>query len=286
MSTPTTEALEALYRACRACAADIAEFETITDPELLDDLHTALDRLATVDDPAPAEVGADGSLLTTAREIVAAWDWGFHHRQAWTPSPREVAAEQELERIKPHVVREYVKQADQLTAALARVSELQNICIEQGREIEQTLGQALGFPWYKDDQVNFPGATEAEGVCVGEHVAETLAALAAQELAQVKAERDRLSHGLKAAIEHWTKKREVNQRDGDRRASIVYGAVVERALEVLNGEDAEEPASITTGAGMHVISLEHDEESSQRGMCEAAERVARSVVKGAGGDAD
>lgn len=34
----------------------------------------------------------------------------------------------------------------------------------------------------------------------------------------------------------------------------------------------------STGSGMHVISLEHDEESSQRGMREAAERVARSVL--------
>ncbi len=38
-------------------------------------------------------------------------------------------------------------------------------------EIEQTAGKALGYPWYKDDQKNFPDATEVDGVCAGEHVA-------------------------------------------------------------------------------------------------------------------
>jgi hypothetical protein len=46
-------------------------------------------------------------------------------------------------------------------------------------EIGNLAGDALGMPWYKDDQVNFPGATEADGVCIGEHttvtVVETLA---------------------------------------------------------------------------------------------------------------
>lgn len=52
-------------------------------------------------------------------------------------------------------------------------------------DITQLLGKALGYPWYKDDQKNFPGATEADGVCVGEHVAVTLAAEIAE--AHVKA---------------------------------------------------------------------------------------------------
>ncbi|GGM39717.1 hypothetical protein GCM10008956_15210 [Deinococcus arenae] len=53
------------------------------------------------------------TLLDAAREIVSAWDWAFHHRISWTPSPREVAAEAELGRIQRHVVREYVKLADE-----------------------------------------------------------------------------------------------------------------------------------------------------------------------------
>jgi len=57
----------------------------------------------------------------------------------------------------------------------------------QNDDICQTLGKALGFPWYKDDQVNFPGATEVNGVCVGDHVAESLAEVAAKEIERLRA---------------------------------------------------------------------------------------------------
>jgi hypothetical protein len=50
------------------------------------------------------------------------------------------------------------------------------------QEIEQILGKALGFPWFKDDQKNFPNTTEADGVCVGEHTAWTLAKIAADKI--------------------------------------------------------------------------------------------------------
>jgi hypothetical protein len=57
-------------------------------------------------------------------------------------------------------------------------------------EAEQEAGKALGYPWYKDDQKNFPGATEENGVCIGEHVVDTivakLAAVAVQEVAKHK----------------------------------------------------------------------------------------------------
>lgn len=43
-------------------------------------------------------------------------------------------------------------------------------------ECEQIAGKALGYPWYKDDQKNCPGATEADGVCVGEHVPSSVVA--------------------------------------------------------------------------------------------------------------
>lgn len=61
---------------------------------------------------------------------------------------------------------------------------------------EQILGKALGYPWYKDDPKNFPGATEKDGVCIGEHVIETLALEAANRLAKAdkriaELERDR-----------------------------------------------------------------------------------------------
>lgn len=54
--------------------------------------------------------------------------------------------------------------------------------IQSRREVEQILGKALGYPWYKDDQKNFPGATEADGVCIGEQVVETLAEEAAERI--------------------------------------------------------------------------------------------------------
>lgn len=46
--------------------------------------------------------------------------------------------------------------------------------LKEFREIEQIAGQALGYPWFKDDQKNFPGTTEADGVCIGEHTAVTI----------------------------------------------------------------------------------------------------------------
>jgi len=49
-------------------------------------------------------------------------------------------------------------------------------------KVEQILGKALGYPWYKDDQKNFPGATEKDGVCVGDHVPESILAEAAKRI--------------------------------------------------------------------------------------------------------
>ena len=54
--------------------------------------------------------------------------------------------------------------------------------IKESQEIEQILGKALGYPWYKDDPKNFPNATEADGVCVGDHTAWSLAMCAADKI--------------------------------------------------------------------------------------------------------
>jgi len=70
---------------------------------------------------------------------------------------------------------------------IAEVERLRGALSKQNAEIEQTLGKALGYPWFKDDQKNFPGATEADGVCVGEHVAESLAAEAAAKITNLRA---------------------------------------------------------------------------------------------------
>lgn len=60
--------------------------------------------------------------------------------------------------------------------ARERIAFLERAIAQQNQEIEQICGKALGYPWFKDDQKNFPGATEADGVCAGEHVAETIVA--------------------------------------------------------------------------------------------------------------
>lgn len=46
-------------------------------------------------------------------------------------------------------------------------------------KIEQILGKALGYPWFKDDPKNFPNATQADGVCVAPNTAASLAMEAA-----------------------------------------------------------------------------------------------------------
>lgn len=90
---------------------------------------------------------------------------------------------------------------------------------------------------------------------VHQHYAQALApivaALRAQAEAdtQVQAERDSLLSGLREAVQAWTQKRDSNRRDGDRRAEIIYGAVVSRALDILNDQETDEPAQAEAGAG-------------------------------------
>ena len=69
-------------------------------------------------------------------------------------------------------------------------------------DICQTLGKVLGYPWYKDDQANFPGATDENGVCVGEHVAATMAEVAAKEIVRLKAEVEKLREALRPFAKH------------------------------------------------------------------------------------
>jgi hypothetical protein len=59
---------------------------------------------------------------------------------------------------------------------------LRKACADTEHEIQQILGKALGYPWFKDDLKNWPDATEEDGVCVGEHVAVTLAMEAAEKI--------------------------------------------------------------------------------------------------------
>jgi hypothetical protein len=74
--------------------------------------------------------------------------------------------------------------------AAAEIERLRLGCTMLNSEVCQRLGKALGYPWFKDDQENFPGATEDSGVCTGDHVAETIAAEAARQIGNLEAERD------------------------------------------------------------------------------------------------
>lgn len=77
----------------------------------------------------------------------------------------------------------------------AENARLRKACRAQEHEISQTLGRALGYPRYVDDPATFPGATEADGVCTGDHVAETLALQAAEQIERAKKVEQAL-HGL------------------------------------------------------------------------------------------
>lgn len=70
-------------------------------------------------------------------------------------------------------------------------------------EVEQLLGKALKYPWYKDDKKNFPEATEVDGVCVGEHAPSTIAAEAAQRIEKLTtALRDRAGWEYQSGCAH------------------------------------------------------------------------------------
>jgi len=101
-----------------------------------------------------------------------------------------------------------------------RIKRLEHGTAKQNLEIEQTCGKVLDYPWFKDDQKNFPEATEKDGVCVGEHVAETIAAELARKYTEAKERIKRLEEAgdsLKAAgyfggfgdaVNKWTKAKE------------------------------------------------------------------------------
>lgn len=85
---------------------------------------------------------------------------------------------------------EYKATARALSAEKAEVARLRAALTAENDDVCQTLGKALGYPWFKDDQETFPGATEENGVCVGDHVAASIAAEAARLFSTEKAARE------------------------------------------------------------------------------------------------
>jgi len=80
-----------------------------------------------------------------------------------------------------HTELEYYRGVAEQLGAEKAVSQRDKM-LEESKEIEQILGKALGYPWYKDDPKNFPNATEADGVCVGIETPWSLAMIAADKL--------------------------------------------------------------------------------------------------------
>ena len=70
--------------------------------------------------------------------------------------------------------------------AEARVIYLTKAAAEVNESISQELGKVLGYPWYKDNQEIFPGATIEDGVCVGDAVAESLAVDASKRILELE----------------------------------------------------------------------------------------------------
>ena len=69
-----------------------------------------------------------------------------------------------------------------LHEARREITRCRNAYFKTAHEVTQSLGKALDYPWYKDDQNNFPGAREEDGVCVGDHVPESIADEAADKI--------------------------------------------------------------------------------------------------------
>lgn len=99
-----------------------------------------------------------------------------------------------------HVCQGQCERPDELTAlrqqlaeARAEVDRLRQACVKQQHDIQQVLGKALGYPAFPQE---FNAGNQ---VCVGDHIAETLADEAANKLAAQSAEVERLRERLEAA---------------------------------------------------------------------------------------
>lgn len=75
---------------------------------------------------------------------------------------------------------------DYVEPALTRTDIGLAACAGQNEEVCQILGRALHYPRYCDSQDVFPGSTDEDGVCVGEHVAESIAAEAANRITSLE----------------------------------------------------------------------------------------------------
>jgi hypothetical protein len=111
-------------------------------------------------------------------------------------------------------------------------------------ECQQIAGKVLGYPWYKDDQKNFPNANDANGVCIGEHCGSSIvqelanALIKRRELCRrAERERDAYSKALDE-IDHEVRDNCLSlEPDGDYRQDLAEAhRICERIAEII--EDA------------------------------------------------
>lgn len=82
----------------------------------------------------------------------------------------------------PHLRNPLSRSADFIEGLVEEANRLDSAYRREAVDVEQSLGRALGYPWYMDDPDTFPDATEESGVCVGEHVPGTIAKEAAGKI--------------------------------------------------------------------------------------------------------
>lgn len=96
-------------------------------------------------------------------------------------------------RMRQHIITAMMQMRNDMQA---EIDALRNACMNEDHAISQSLGEALGYPRYCDDPKNFPGATEADGVCVGDQVSATLAKESADRIRAQALQIETLQHQL------------------------------------------------------------------------------------------
>lgn len=115
------------------------------------------------------------------------------------PTAADVFSAADIPALLAHV-RAVEAERDTLKAAYSRLND----------EVMQILGRALGYPKFVDDQVTFPGATEADGICPGDMVAEAMAEQAAVRIcALVAAIKFRDDAVIEQNAEGWTNEQRI-----------------------------------------------------------------------------
>lgn len=69
-----------------------------------------------------------------------------------------------LNMTRDQLIEDYSKIIDNQKREIVNLKKQRDKMWQEFHEIEQILGKALDYPWFKDDQENFPGSTKADGV--------------------------------------------------------------------------------------------------------------------------